>query len=154
MDSPVQALDGQTRILRRVSRRFTTLSGWHEIGDGVYTLGQKARVLSFANQFDPEQYDDDRTSFVALSKYDTRDSGGYREPRREEALMKDETCVGERVSTVSEKPYHMFSLEQKWLVVVLIGVAGLFSGLSSNIYFPALDAIAKVRALKFAVGTA
>lgn len=43
------------------------------------------------------------------------------------------------------EPYHVFSHRMKWAIVILIGVAGLFSGLSSNIYFPALDAIAKVR---------
>ncbi|KAH8774441.1 major facilitator superfamily domain-containing protein [Diaporthe sp. PMI_573] len=43
----------------------------------------------------------------------------------------------------SKEPYHVFSNRMKWAVVILIGVAGLFSGLSSNIYFPALDAIAK-----------
>ncbi|ORY12455.1 major facilitator superfamily domain-containing protein [Clohesyomyces aquaticus] len=42
-----------------------------------------------------------------------------------------------------EKPYHVFDKRKKWGVVVMIGVAGLFSGLSSNIYFPSLDAIAK-----------
>lgn len=45
----------------------------------------------------------------------------------------------------SEKPYHVFSKKQKWVTISIIGVAGLFSGLSSNIYFPALDTIAKVR---------
>lgn len=40
--------------------------------------------------------------------------------------------------------YHVFSHRMKWAIVILIGVAGLFSGLSSNIYFPALDAIAQV----------
>ncbi|KAH8897306.1 MFS general substrate transporter [Thozetella sp. PMI_491] len=42
-----------------------------------------------------------------------------------------------------DEPYHTFSPKQKWFVVILIGVAGLFSGLSSNIYFPSLDAISK-----------
>ncbi|EJT79979.1 hypothetical protein GGTG_05061 [Gaeumannomyces tritici R3-111a-1] len=43
----------------------------------------------------------------------------------------------------AEEPYHIFSTRQKWLVVVIIGVTGMFSGLSSNIYFPALDSVAK-----------
>ncbi|KAH8586296.1 major facilitator superfamily domain-containing protein [Bisporella sp. PMI_857] len=46
-----------------------------------------------------------------------------------------------------ETPYYVFSYKEKWLVVVMIGVAGLFSGLSSNIYFPALDTVAKVSPL-------
>lgn len=47
----------------------------------------------------------------------------------------------------SEQPFHIFNRRQKWVVVVIIGVAGLFSGLSSNIYFPSLDAIARVECL-------
>ncbi|GKT59413.1 major facilitator superfamily transporter [Colletotrichum tofieldiae] len=43
-----------------------------------------------------------------------------------------------------EPPYHVFSKGQKWFIIVIIGAAGLFSGLSSNIYFPALDAISEV----------
>lgn len=43
-----------------------------------------------------------------------------------------------------EGPYHVFGKSQKWLVVITIGMAGLFSGLSSNIYFPSLNAIAAV----------
>lgn len=43
-----------------------------------------------------------------------------------------------------EQPYHMFSKTHKWSVVVIIGLAGLFSGLSSNIYFPSLDQISQV----------
>ena len=45
-----------------------------------------------------------------------------------------------------EQPYHMFTKRQKWSVVIIIGVAGLFSGLSSNIYFPSLNQIAQVLA--------
>lgn len=43
-----------------------------------------------------------------------------------------------------EEPYHIFPKRKKWVVVWIVGAAGLFSGLSSNIYFPSLDAIAKV----------
>ncbi|KAF3025131.1 hypothetical protein E8E14_014676 [Neopestalotiopsis sp. 37M] len=43
----------------------------------------------------------------------------------------------------ADEPYHVFTSRQRWFVVVIIGAAGLFSGLSSNIYFPALDAIAQ-----------
>ncbi|KAF6828854.1 MFS multidrug transporter [Colletotrichum plurivorum] len=40
-------------------------------------------------------------------------------------------------------PYHVFPKRHKWAVIVIIGMAGLFSGLSSNIYNPSLDAIAR-----------
>ncbi|KAM4056004.1 major facilitator superfamily protein [Hirsutella rhossiliensis] len=43
----------------------------------------------------------------------------------------------------TEKPFHVFTRRQKWFAIATIGVAGLFSGLSSNIYFPALGSIAQ-----------
>lgn len=42
-----------------------------------------------------------------------------------------------------EEAYHVFSTSRKRLLIGIVGVAGLFSGLSSNIYFPSLDAIAR-----------
>ncbi|CAG8982345.1 hypothetical protein HYALB_00005347, partial [Hymenoscyphus albidus] len=42
-----------------------------------------------------------------------------------------------------EEQYHIATRKEKWLVIITISVAGLFSGLSSNIYFPLLDAVAK-----------
>ncbi|KAH6641867.1 major facilitator superfamily transporter [Chaetomium tenue] len=57
-------------------------------------------------------------------------------------------AVGQRPTTPGPKPeeaYHVFSKGRKRLLIGIIGVAGLFSGLSSNIYFPSLDAIARAR---------
>ncbi|KAH6972475.1 major facilitator superfamily transporter [Ilyonectria sp. MPI-CAGE-AT-0026] len=54
----------------------------------------------------------------------------------------DDSNTAEAVAE-PEPPYHIFSQKQKWFVIAIIGVAGLFSGLSSNIFFPSLDAIAK-----------
>ena len=47
--------------------------------------------------------------------------------------------------THSESPYHVFALRKKKQLAYIASFAGLFSPLSSNIYFPALDAIANVR---------
>ncbi|RMJ09295.1 hypothetical protein CDV36_011076 [Fusarium kuroshium] len=41
----------------------------------------------------------------------------------------------------SEPPYHILSKRKKWGLVVLASLAGCFSPLSSNIYFPAIDSI-------------
>lgn len=138
------------QIPRRISRRFTTLEGWREIGSGIYAAAPSSRIRLIQNQFDSEVYDDDRTTWTRPSKSDTlsirsRDTwtqdginpfGDSKEtgPAVEEA----------RRSVTQEKPYHVFTHQRKWSVVVMIGVAGLFSGLSSNIYFPSLDAIARV----------
>lgn len=46
---------------------------------------------------------------------------------------------------LSDPPYHVFTRREKWALVYIVSLAGLFSPLSSNIYFPALEAIAEVR---------
>jgi hypothetical protein len=43
-----------------------------------------------------------------------------------------------------EPPYHVFTLAKKRQMVYIVSLAGLFSPLSSNIYFPALSQIATV----------
>src|SRR5256885_5691376 len=43
-----------------------------------------------------------------------------------------------------EPPYHVFSHKRKKRIVYIVSLAGLFSPLSSSIYFPALDQIANV----------
>ncbi|KAM5438312.1 hypothetical protein MferCBS31731_005173 [Microsporum ferrugineum] len=43
--------------------------------------------------------------------------------------------------TLIEPPYHIFSHRQKWQLVLIVSIAGAFSPLSSNIYFPAIDTI-------------
>lgn len=52
-----------------------------------------------------------------------------------------------RRPSVQEPPYHVYTKKEKWLVTIIIAMAGLFSPLSSNIYFPALGAIADVSTL-------
>lgn len=46
--------------------------------------------------------------------------------------------------SLPDPPYHVFTRSQKKALVYIISLAGLFSPLSSNIYFPALDSIALV----------
>ncbi|KAH7231131.1 major facilitator superfamily domain-containing protein [Fusarium tricinctum] len=41
----------------------------------------------------------------------------------------------------AEPPPHIFSKHKKWMLVYLVSLGGSFSALSSNIYFPAIDAI-------------
>jgi hypothetical protein len=53
--------------------------------------------------------------------------------------------------SLPETPYHVFSTQQKRVLVYIVSLAGLFSPLSSNIYFPALNAIADVSDLHFAL---
>ena len=43
----------------------------------------------------------------------------------------------------SESPYHIFTRRKKWVLVYLVSLAGMFSPLSSNIYFPAINTISQ-----------
>jgi hypothetical protein len=45
---------------------------------------------------------------------------------------------------IPEPPYHVFSRSKKKQLVYIASLAGLFSPLSSNIYFPALGQISRV----------
>lgn len=129
-------------IRPRISRRFTTLEGLREISTGFYTTSAfGVRVFSIQRQFDADRYEDDRTSWTQTSRADSVIIQAEKSPSLPISADFDEE---KRISVIPEPPYHVFSKKQKWSVVVMIGVAGLFSGLSSNIYFPALDSIAKV----------
>lgn len=45
---------------------------------------------------------------------------------------------------LEQPPYHIFSMAKKRQLVYIVSLAGLFSPLSSNIYFPALKEISTV----------
>ncbi|KAH7132376.1 major facilitator superfamily transporter [Dendryphion nanum] len=51
-------------LSQRLSRPFTTLEGWREIGLGVYAMSNNIRIFSIRHQFDPDQYRDEQTSHV------------------------------------------------------------------------------------------
>lgn len=124
----------------QITRRFTTLEGFREIGD-LYVAGSNIRVFSVRNQFDSELYEDDRTTRTLSSRSSTRRVATLSQIGDEEGRL---NLTGVDDKPLPEAPYHVYSNRKRWLVVILIGSAGLFSGLSSNIYFPALDAISKV----------
>lgn len=151
---------------RRASRRFTTIEGWREVGQGVYTAaGSGIRTITINPEFDTEPYYFNIPSRTRPGKPDTT---SFYYPHTQSGIYPPENgfAAGKVLETSadlknpyfnvpavlekatqgqSESPYHIFSHKQKWVLVCIIGVAGLFSGLSSNIYFPSLDAIAKVQ---------
>jgi len=64
-------------------------------------------------------------------------------PRLDEKSSPESTCsLGENLL---EPPYHIFTLSKKKQMVYIVSLAGLFSPLSSNIYFPALGQISRVQ---------
>jgi hypothetical protein len=62
------------------------------------------------------------------------------------SIGKDDDLEREASSppAATEPPYHVFSRSRKKQMVYIVSLAGLFSPLSSNIYFPALGDVSKV----------
>lgn len=159
---------------RRFSRPFTTLEGWREIGLGVYTLGNRMRMFSTRHQFDPEKFQEEEQSRTLPARLDIppvpaipsvasyghlmRPPGSgignafaspafapkielhvHGEKRKE---VWDEVLPEERPQKPG--PYHVFSPMKKWVLVVIVGVAGIFPSLTPNIYLPTLNQIGTV----------
>lgn len=129
-------------MARESSRRFTTIEGWKDVGQGIYTAaGAGMQILAVDPDFDLESYGV-RQHFrerVPKSSIISPHTSTFRRSA-ETGHTSDQEAESEQV----EPPYHVFPTKRKWLLVWIIGVAGLFSGLSSNIYFPSLDVIAQV----------
>ncbi|KAI0140770.1 major facilitator superfamily domain-containing protein [Pestalotiopsis sp. NC0098] len=139
-------------------RRFSSIEGWKEVANNMYYAAGHGLVnLSTSPDIDgvPNENADVITRQASHTEHDTSMNTSTIQQTDDEGSdpfsttndiegedqfksLKDETQT-----TKAEEPYHVFTPRQRWFVVVIIGAAGLFSGLSSNIYFPALDAIAK-----------
>jgi hypothetical protein len=153
--------------VRRASRRFTTFEGWREVGQGVYSAaGSSIRFIVVNPEFEdgysfsgvpswtrpgkPRMFE----VYSATSNYrpgtirDTPDDVDLIDGQHELLALPLTSTSNGALQKQLEPPYHIFSNRKKWVVVWIIGTAGLFSGLSSNIYFPSLDAIAKVSKAK------
>lgn len=169
-----QTMDALDTIRRDPQRRFTTIEGYREAGNGIY-LVPGSGITAIALEPNPREfYDpewgrlDDRSIRTRCSRQEqlrltAQTLSGASSSRTlrpsspknpfllpEEAEQnpfadpRDLTSLPPPAPVLNEKPFHIFSKRQKWTVVGIIGTAGLFSGLSSNIYFPSLDAISKV----------
>lgn len=84
-----------------------------------------------------------------LTPETTQSSSAYEDDTADTKTLDDDEPQN-TVTRISEKPlteppYHVFTRKEKWALVYIVSLAGLFSPLSSNIYFPALGAIADVR---------
>ncbi|KAK8135274.1 major facilitator superfamily domain-containing protein [Apiospora sp. TS-2023a] len=98
------------------------------------------------------------TSWLSLSSgspttgYGTGDPPSYSEKEAPRVAVETRK-IGAEAPEPPEEPYHIFNHRQKWFLVVATGVLAFFAGLSSNIYFPAQDEIARVRPLPLSSDT-
>jgi Na+/melibiose symporter-like transporter len=72
---------------------------------------------------------------------------GYSIPVEELPTNSDASSIPleSRVNSLQDlekAPYHIFTKRQKWVLVYIVSLAAMFSPLSSNIYFPAINTIA------------
>lgn len=140
-------------------RRFSSIEGWKEVANNMYYAAGHGLVnLSTSPDIDgvPNENADVITRQASHTEHDTsmntstiqqtddEDSDPFSSSNNIAGEDQFKSLKDETQTTKAEEPYHVFTPRQRWFVVVIIGAAGLFSGLSSNIYFPALDAIAKV----------
>jgi hypothetical protein len=56
--------------------------------------------------------------------------------------MVDDQKEQVEISSIPPVPYSIFTSRQKVLIVAIVSIASTFSGFASNIYFPAIPAIA------------
>ncbi|KAF2177631.1 MFS general substrate transporter [Zopfia rhizophila CBS 207.26] len=68
-------------IPRRYSERFTTLSGWREIGTGVYAMGSNIRIFPVQHQFDPKGFRDTRIQAPRPRTAESKNSDQELRPR-------------------------------------------------------------------------
>ncbi|THV55550.1 hypothetical protein BGAL_0006g00020 [Botrytis galanthina] len=135
----------ETRISKRISNLYP---------HGTYRNYNPRSEYGESKQFDLEQKQMD---YVYMSEsHDPPPLNPFHEAhatRSEEGESRNPFVDAYRVDSplhkklpmapMLEEPYHIFLPKQKWTLVIIIGVAGLFSGLSSNIFFPSLDAISR-----------
>lgn len=143
-------------IGRRISKRFTTLEGWREIGSGVYAMGSSnVRMFSFRHQFDPEYSPDSGFDFTQTLADSQKTF--IRQESLAEYPSSAEGTIGKAIGSLRDgkasstsneeeiqEPYHVYTSKEKWTLVAIAGAAGSFPMLTLNMYLPALGRIATV----------
>ncbi|KAJ9139138.1 Major facilitator superfamily transporter multidrug resistance [Pleurostoma richardsiae] len=61
----------------------------------------------------------------------------------EKQATEQDSAVLSSPSPTPEVPYSIFSRKEKWFIVAMVAVAGLYSPLPANIYFPAIPQMAE-----------
>lgn len=69
-----------------------------------------------------------------------KDDQGSVQPR----IQEEHLFSSEAMSDQPPPPYSIYNHKEKWILVGIVGVAGLFSPLPANIYFPAIPTLATV----------
>jgi hypothetical protein len=142
-----------SKFSRRLSRRFTTLEGWREIGLGVYVMSSNIRMFSLNLQFDPEilhQEPRPKSSEAVVPPVPKiLPEEEWIRTSKDLAVkaiegIRDEEVGEKRRSKEKDVSYHVYSRREKWNVIAIVCILGLFPGLTANIYLPTLNAVGRV----------
>lgn len=158
---------GDYELASAKRRPLSSMPGWQRLAGSVYDIAETDGTwaakkstprLSDTSLASPRDLDDERRQYSARSNSfslppmsPTRHRrGGPFSPRGlppPHCEKVEEVQQQQHVKTAPEpakEPYHIFSHRQKWQAVMLVSISALLAGLSSNIYFPAQDEIARV----------
>ena len=128
-------IEPQFDLERCHDQNMSTRSAMPNVGNHSRLSGKSGSRTSVQLAHAQGHFDD----AVSLEESD-RDGGKWDEVHSSPAVQSEN---GQSQKLGEEKRYHVFSQRQKWFLIIIIGVAGMFSGLSSNIYFPSLNIIAR-----------
>ena len=136
----------------------TASQGHHNLSpQSSRAVGQNGWVMARISRIPSAAWN--RQSIQILADFNTFEELTRRRPHQTDSLGEEELGTAHsrsddvRLSAGSlysldkalpDPPYHVFSASKKKQLVYIVSLAGLFSPLSSNIYFPALGQISKV----------
>ncbi|KAF2128994.1 MFS general substrate transporter [Dothidotthia symphoricarpi CBS 119687] len=60
-----------------------------------------------------------------------------------QSALDAENGVSREAGSVDEVPYSIYTPKEKWMIVAMVALAGFYSPLPANIYFPAIPTLAK-----------
>ncbi|KAI0697552.1 MFS general substrate transporter [Cytidiella melzeri] len=85
----------------------------------------------------------EKRAVLATKKEETASDGG------DDANLERESYSAHQGLTQAEeqpneRPYSVYSLSEKWAIVAISSIAGIFSPLTANIYFPAIPELSRV----------
>lgn len=61
---------------------------------------------------------------------------------RSETVPQDAILESSLEASPEEEPYSIYTKHEKWFIVTMVAIAGLYSPLPANIYFPAIPTLA------------
>lgn len=108
------------------------------------TMGDSIEGWGSSRQGKTDEYEDGEDTTAVNSKSSSSANSLYHTGMKDDFLKKSsEQEIIEPINAADE-PYHVYSKAEKMKIVYLVSCLGIFSPLSSNIYFPAMGRIASV----------